>query len=107
MCSSYTLTRLEREYVAIEEQARLSMANRDWLGAQQRQEIDRRRAFEGRLVACKTSHACLEDAFFSEIEYQFSILKQRGIQPELTVSRAKPAKAAPVPNEPTPPSTDQ
>lgn len=107
VCSSYTLTRLEREYVAIEEQARLSMANRDWLGAQQRQEIDRRRAFEGRLVACKTSHACLEDAFFSEIEYQVSILKQRGIQPELTVSRAKPAKAAPVPNEPTPPSTDQ
>lgn len=103
VCNSYTLTRLEREYVLIEEQARLAMANRDWLGAQQRQEVERRRAFEGRLFACKANIACLEDAFFREIEYQVSILKQRGLQPELTVSRPKPAKVAPALDEQTPP----
>ena len=105
VCSSYALTRLEREYVSIEEQARLAMANRDWLGAQQNEEVARRRAFEGKLFACKSDRNCLEDAFFRENEYQIGILRQRGLQPELTVSRAK--KAAPTANEPTPPPSDQ
>jgi hypothetical protein len=108
VCQSYVLTRLEREYVALEEQARLAMAHRDWLGAQQRQETDRRRAFEGRLVACKGKTSCLEDVFFSEIEFQLGILKQRGVQVELTVSRPKaassktPAQEEPAPLDPTP-----
>lgn len=104
VCSSYVLTRLEREYVTLEEQARLAMSNRDWLGEQQRQEIARRRAFEGRLVACKSDVKCLEETFFAEIEFQLGILKQRGIQAELSVSRSKPVKAtAPAQDEPAPP----
>ena len=104
VCSSYVLTRFEREYVTLEEQARLAMSNRDWLGEQQRQELNRRRAFEGRLVACKSDVKCLEETFFAEIEYQVGILKQRGVQAELRVSRAKPAKAAaPAQDEPPPP----
>jgi hypothetical protein len=105
VCNSYLLTRLENEYVALEEKARLAMANRDWLGAQQRQEVDHRRAFEARLVACKSNQTCLEDVFFSEIGHQLEILKQRGVSAELTVSRAKPAAkmAAPDPVEPAPP----
>jgi hypothetical protein len=104
VCSSYILTRLEQEYVTIEEQARLAMSNRDWLGEQQRSEITRRRTFEGRLVACKSDVKCLEDTFFAEIEYQLGILKQRGVQAELSVTRSKPAKAAaPAQEEPAPP----